>query len=60
VLPIRPLDAIHVRGDLKPLRGFRSRMKVAREASDHLPFIADLKIGWAGHAESKRVVRAHS
>jgi endonuclease/exonuclease/phosphatase family metal-dependent hydrolase len=47
VLPARPLDGIFVRGDLVPLRGFRSRMALAREASDHLPLIADLDLGWS-------------
>jgi endonuclease/exonuclease/phosphatase family metal-dependent hydrolase len=43
-LPIRPLDALYVRGDLVVQRGFRSRMKLACEASDHLPLFADLKL----------------
>ena len=43
-LPIRPLDALYVRGDLVVQRGFRSRMRLACEASDHLPLLADLKL----------------
>jgi len=42
VWPFRPLDAVFVRGDLKVVRCFRSRMPVAREASDHLPLVAQL------------------
>ena len=47
ILPARPLDGIFVRGDLVPLRGFRSRLALAREASDHLPLIADLDLVWS-------------
>jgi endonuclease/exonuclease/phosphatase family metal-dependent hydrolase len=45
--PARPLDSLHVRGDIEALRGFASRMKTARDASDHLPLIADLELRWA-------------
>ena len=44
VVPARPLDALFVRGDLSADRTYRSRLKVAREASDHLPLIADCRI----------------
>lgn len=47
-LPTRPLDGLHVRGTVKIRRGFRSRMKLARAASDHLPLIADLEVGVRG------------
>jgi endonuclease/exonuclease/phosphatase family metal-dependent hydrolase len=47
VMPARPLDGIHIRGDLISRRCFRSRMKLAREASDHLPLIADLNLTMA-------------
>ncbi|MHC4958446.1 MAG: endonuclease/exonuclease/phosphatase family protein [Planctomycetota bacterium] len=43
-LPTRPLDGIHVRGEVQVERCFRSRLKLARAASDHLPLIADLNI----------------
>lgn len=43
VLPVRPLDGVYVRGDIENARAFRSRMKLAEEASDHLPLIADLE-----------------
>jgi endonuclease/exonuclease/phosphatase family metal-dependent hydrolase len=42
--PMRALDSIYVRGRLEILRVFRSRLDVARRASDHLPLIADLEI----------------
>ena len=45
-LPARPLDGLHVRGDVEVHRCFRSRMKLAREASDHLPLVADLVLKW--------------
>jgi endonuclease/exonuclease/phosphatase family metal-dependent hydrolase len=44
MLPARPLDGIFIRGDLISRRCFRSRMDLAREASDHLPLIADLNL----------------
>lgn len=42
--PVRPLDRIYFRGDLKLLRYFRPRTLVAKRASDHLPIIADFEI----------------
>ncbi len=44
VWPVRPLDALFVRGDLEVLRCFRSKMPLAREASDHLPLVARLRL----------------
>lgn len=43
-LPVRSLDGLFVRGDLEPVRLFRSRMRLAREASDHLPLFAELRL----------------
>ena len=43
-LPVRPLDGLWVRGDIQPERCFRSRLELAREASDHLPLVADLAV----------------
>jgi len=43
-LPVRPLDGIHVRGDIRVRHLARSRMRLAREASDHLPLVADLEL----------------
>jgi endonuclease/exonuclease/phosphatase family metal-dependent hydrolase len=40
-LPMRPLDRIYYRGSLELDHSFASRTKVAREASDHLPMVAD-------------------
>lgn len=42
--PMRALDGLYVRGDVELLKLERSRLKVARQASDHLPLIADLRI----------------
>jgi endonuclease/exonuclease/phosphatase family metal-dependent hydrolase len=42
--PIRALDAIYVRGDIEIRHYYRSQLKVAREASDHLPLFAELEI----------------
>lgn len=42
--PVRALDSLYFRGEIELIRVFRSRLKVARQASDHLPLIADLKI----------------
>jgi endonuclease/exonuclease/phosphatase family metal-dependent hydrolase len=42
--PMRALDGLYVRGDVDLLKLDRSRLKVARQASDHLPLIADLQI----------------
>ncbi len=50
--PLRPLDGIFVRGDLKRVRGWASRMDSARAASDHLPILADLSIGAAGQVRT--------
>ena len=43
--PARALDSIYVRGDIDILRVYRSQLKVARQASDHLPLIAELDLG---------------
>lgn len=42
--PLRPLDALFVRGDLQVRRLHRGRTDVARRASDHLPLVADLEL----------------
>lgn len=42
--PVRALDSIYLRGQAKLLRAFRSRLGIARYASDHLPLIADIEI----------------
>lgn len=43
-LPLRPLDRIYFRGDLRVERGYASRMAVARQASDHLPLVAEFEL----------------
>jgi len=42
--PIRTLDGIYVRGQVELVRLQRSRLRLAKTASDHLPLIADLVI----------------
>ncbi len=42
--PMRPLDRIFVRGPLYVERLFTTRRKCARQASDHLPLVADLAV----------------
>ncbi len=44
ILPVRALDRIFYRGELKVLSGFASRTAVARRASDHLPIVAEFEI----------------
>ncbi len=40
--PLRALDGIHVRGNIDFVDARTSRLDVAREASDHLPIVAEL------------------
>jgi len=42
--PIWPLDAFYVRGDVDLLHVHRSRLRVARAASDHLPLFAEIRL----------------
>lgn len=42
--PVRALDSIYVRGRVEFVRVFRSRLSLAKRASDHLPLIADLEL----------------
>ena len=42
--PVRPLDSIWVRGDVRIRDARRSRLALAKKASDHLPLVADLEI----------------
>ena len=42
-LPLRCLDGIYYRGPLKVDRGFVGHTKLAKQASDHLPAIAEFK-----------------
>jgi endonuclease/exonuclease/phosphatase family metal-dependent hydrolase len=43
-LPMRPLDGVFVRGDLRARHTSVPRSKLARQASDHLPLVADLDL----------------
>ncbi|MEM8944730.1 MAG: endonuclease/exonuclease/phosphatase family protein [Planctomycetota bacterium] len=42
-LPVRPLDRIFYRGPLQSTHAFAARTSVARQASDHLPLVADFE-----------------
>ena len=42
--PVGALDCVYIRGALHFQHHFVSRMKLAREASDHLPLIVDLDL----------------
>lgn len=42
--PVRALDSIFMRGSLRLLHAHPSRLKLAGQASDHLPIVADLAI----------------
>ena len=43
-LPIRGLDAIYYRGKFKLLNSYAGRINPARQASDHLPLLADFQM----------------
>ena len=45
--PVRALDSFYVRGDLELVHLEFPRSKGARTASDHLPLVADLRLGAA-------------
>ena len=42
-LPLRPLDKVFFRGDLRPTHAYAGHTEVARQASDHLPLIVDFE-----------------
>lgn len=42
--PVRALDAVYVRGNIKVLHLFRSHLRLARFASDHLPLYTELQL----------------
>jgi len=42
--PLRALDCLYVRGNVEIESLHRSKLRLARQASDHLPLIADLRI----------------
>ncbi len=42
--PVRPLDGVYVRGNVQLEYLMASRLKLARQASDHLPLVAELTL----------------
>jgi endonuclease/exonuclease/phosphatase family metal-dependent hydrolase len=42
VRPLRPLDRVYVHGPLTIERAYRSRARLARQASDHMPLVVEL------------------
>lgn len=42
--PVRALDSVYVRGNVRLLGTHRARARLATRASDHLPLVADLEI----------------
>jgi endonuclease/exonuclease/phosphatase family metal-dependent hydrolase len=42
-LPLRPLDRVFYRGDLRPTEAFAGLSDVSRRASDHLPIVVDFE-----------------
>jgi endonuclease/exonuclease/phosphatase family metal-dependent hydrolase len=42
--PLRALDRVFYRGDLEVQRAFAGRIRVARQASDHLPLVVDFQL----------------
>jgi len=43
-MPLRPLDRIFYRGDVRHCHTFTAHSGVARQASDHLPLIVDFEL----------------
>ena len=43
MMPVRPLDRIFYRGPLQSHHAFAGHTKLARQASDHLPLVADFQ-----------------
>jgi endonuclease/exonuclease/phosphatase family metal-dependent hydrolase len=42
--PVRALDAVYVRGEIRLRNVFRSHLRLARQASDHLPLFAEIEL----------------
>ena len=42
--PLRPLDRVFVHGPICIERAFRSRLKLSRQASDHLPLVVEIRV----------------
>ncbi|MBK8980273.1 MAG: endonuclease/exonuclease/phosphatase family protein [Planctomycetes bacterium] len=47
--PLQALDAVYLRGTVEFERVARSRMRLARTASDHLPLVAELRLLGPAH-----------
>jgi endonuclease/exonuclease/phosphatase family metal-dependent hydrolase len=54
-LPMRPLDRIFFRGALTLDHSFASRTELARQASDHLPLVAEFVLGESSGLGSNQV-----
>lgn len=50
-LPLRPLDGLWVRGNIKVLSAHPVKSGLASSASDHLPIVADLEVTGAHHEQ---------
>jgi endonuclease/exonuclease/phosphatase family metal-dependent hydrolase len=50
-MPVRSLDAIYYRGNLRLVGSFTGNTRLARRASDHLPVIADFEVDVVGREE---------
>ncbi len=44
IMPVRSLDRIYFKGDLRFEHSFPARTEIARQASDHLPIVADFEL----------------
>ena len=44
IYPLRPLDRIYYKGDLRCGHSFPARSEISRHASDHLPLVADFEL----------------
>lgn len=42
--PLRALDSLYVRGEVRIDHGYAGRIELAREASDHLPLVAEIDV----------------
>ncbi len=42
--PLRALDSLYIRGDIRMIQDQRGGIDIARAASDHLPLIADMEL----------------
>jgi endonuclease/exonuclease/phosphatase family metal-dependent hydrolase len=43
-MPLRPLDRVFYRGEIRALHTFAGRTETARQASDHLPLVVDFEL----------------